>query len=95
MGLTTSGSIGAPPAKTLDDSVRDVQGIVDASKSLRDDVLVLCHGGPSPCPMTHIVCSAVLKGIDGSLPASSMERLPTEVAITAQIREFGKVSLKR
>ncbi len=93
MGLTTSGTIGARSAKTLEDCVGEVQAICEASKSLRSDCLVLCHGGPiaEPCDAQYILdrCPAV----DGFYGASSMERLPTELAITQQVRNF--MTIKR
>ncbi len=88
MGLTTTGSIGAKTAKTLDDCVREVMAIAEAAKAVRDDVLVLCHGGPiaSPEDAQHILGRA--PSLDGFYGASSMERLPTELAITQQVRHF-------
>lgn len=91
MGLTTSGSIGAHSAKSLDDSVRDVQAIADACKSIRSDTIVLCHGGPIAEPEDAAYVLQRTKGVDGFYGASSMERLPTEKAITAQIKRFMEV----
>lgn len=93
MGLTTSGTIGARTAKSLDDSVVAVQAIADAAKSERDDVFVLCHGGPIAMPEDAQYILDRVSACDGFYGASSMERLPTEVAITAQIREFKKLQL--
>ena len=88
MGLTTSGSIGAQTAKSLDDSVRAVAAIADAAKAVRGDVFVLCHGGPIAMPAdAQYVLDRVPK-CDGFYGASSMERLPAEVAITQQTRDF-------
>ena len=87
MGLTTSGKIGAVTTKTLDDSVVDVQNIVNTSKAVRDDVIVLCHGGPIAMPDDAQYILERVKGVDGFYGASSMERLPTEIAITEQIRK--------
>jgi predicted TIM-barrel enzyme len=95
MGLTTSGSIGAHTAKTLDDCVGEVQAIVDACKGARDDVLVLCHGGPIAMPDDARFMLERVRGLDGFYGASSMERLPTEVAITDQIRAFAELRLTR
>ena len=93
MGLTSSGTIGARTIKTLDECVAEVQAIADTVKSLRDDCLVLCHGGPiaNPADAQYILdrCS----GVDGFYGASSMERLPTEIAITQQVREFAGLKL--
>jgi len=88
MGLTTKGTIGASTAKTLDDSVALVQEISDAARSVRSDVIVLCHGGPIAMPEDAQYIFDHVKGIDGFYGASSMERLPTETAITAQIKRF-------
>ncbi|MCE0523206.1 MAG: phosphoenolpyruvate hydrolase family protein [Methylacidiphilales bacterium] len=91
MGLTTSGTIGARTAKTLDESVREVQAIVDASRSIRDDVIVLCHGGPIAMPDDAAYVLQRCRGLHGFYGASSMERLPTEKAITEQIKAFAKI----
>jgi len=77
MGLTTKGTIGASTAKTLDDSVALVQEISDAARSVRSDVIVLCHGGPIAMPEDAQYIFDHVKGIDGFYGASSMERLPT------------------
>jgi len=91
MGLTTSGTIGAQTARTLDDAVVLIHEIVDAAKSERSDVLVLCHGGPIAMPADAQVIFNRLPGIDGFYGASSMERLPTEISITQQIQDFGSL----
>lgn len=88
MGLTTKGSIGAETAKTLDDSAKQVKEIADAAKSARDDVIILCHGGPIAMPEDAQFIFDKVKEVDGFYGASSMERLPTEVAITEQIKKF-------
>lgn len=88
MGLTTNGSIGAKSAKSLQDSVREVQAITDACKTLRDDCLVLCHGGPIATPEDAQYILSQCRNVDGFYGASSMERLPTELAITDQVRQF-------
>jgi predicted TIM-barrel enzyme len=95
MGLTTSGTIGARTARTLDDCVREVTAIVDAGKSIRRDLLVLCHGGPIANPDDAQYLLDRVSGLDGFYGASSMERLPTELAITAQTRTFGALRLRR
>jgi predicted TIM-barrel enzyme len=91
MGLTTSGTIGAKSAKTLDECVGQVQAICDAVKSLRSDCLVLCHGGPIANPSDAQFILSHCRNVDGFYGASSMERLPTEMAITDQVREFMKI----
>ena len=93
MGLTTSGSIGAQTAKSLDQSVVEVRAIAETCKSERADCLVLCHGGPiaNPDDAQYILDRCL--GVDGFYGASSMERLPTEIAITNQVRQFERLRL--
>jgi predicted TIM-barrel enzyme len=93
MGLTTGGSIGAETAMTLDDAVREVQAIADAAKSIRDDVLVICHGGPISMPEDAGYVLRNCRGVDGFYGASSMERLPTETALTSQVKAFCEIEL--
>ena len=93
MGLTTSGTIGSKTAKTLQDCVREVRSIVAACKSVRDDVIVLCHGGPIARPEDAGFILERVAGVGGFYGASSMERLPTEVAITEQVRAFAELKL--
>jgi predicted TIM-barrel enzyme len=93
MGLTTGGTIGASTAKTLVACVDEVQRIVDAARATRDDVLVLCHGGPIATPDDAGFILARCRGIDGFYGASSMERLPVETALTAEVRRFGELRL--
>jgi len=88
MGLTTSGTIGAHSALTLDESVERIQRIRDAAVEVRSDVLVLCHGGPIAEPDDAAYVLERTDGIVGFFGASSMERLPTEVAITETMKRF-------
>jgi len=88
MGLTTGGKIGAASAKTLDESVRLVQGMHDAAKRVNPDILVLCHGGPIAEPDDAAYVLANTDGVVGFFGASSMERLPTEIAMTENMRRF-------
>jgi predicted TIM-barrel enzyme len=88
MGLTTKGSIGARTAKTLDDCVRTIQDIADAARGVREEVIVLCHGGPLSMPEDAAYVLQRTKNVHGFYGASSMERLPVEEAITRQVREF-------
>jgi predicted TIM-barrel enzyme len=92
MGLTTGGSIGADTAKTLDDCVTLATEWAAAARSIRSDVIVLVHGGPvaDPADAGYVLRNAT--GIDGFYGASSMERLPTEIALTARVREFTNLS---
>ncbi len=88
MGLTTKGSIGAESGRNLDDSVRDVQAISDAAHGVRDDVIVLCHGGPIAMPEDAEYVLQRTTKVDGFYGASSMERLPVETALTSQTEAF-------
>ena len=88
MGLTTKGTIGAHTAKTLDQSVELVQAMHDAAKEVNPDVLVLCHGGPIAEPEDAAYVLERTTGVVGFFGASSMERLPTEVAMTENMRRF-------
>jgi predicted TIM-barrel enzyme len=88
MGLTTKGAIGAKTAMDLDEAARRVQAMHDAAKSVRSDVIVLCHGGPIAEPADAEYILSNTRGVAGFFGASSMERLPTEVAITEQVRRF-------
>ena len=88
MGLTTKGSIGAKSALSLDDACARVQALHDAAKRVNPDVLVLCHGGPISEPDDAAYVLKHTRGIVGFFGASSIERLPTEVAITDCVRKF-------
>jgi len=88
MGLTTKGSIGAHTAKTLDQSVELVQAMHDAAKEVNPDILVLCHGGPIAEPEDAAYMLQRTNGVVGFFGASSMERLPTEVAMTENMKRF-------
>jgi predicted TIM-barrel enzyme len=88
MGLTTGGAIGATTAKTLDESVALVQGMRDAAADVNPDVIVLCHGGPIAEPDDAAYVLERTTGVVGFFGASSMERLPTEVAMTENMRRF-------
>ncbi len=91
MGLTTKGTIGAHTAKTLDDCVEEVKAICNACKTIRDDVITLCHGGPIAEPEDAAYILERVPEVDGFYGASSMERLPTEVAMTAQVKRFTEI----
>jgi len=93
MGLTTGGSIGAETARTLDDCVRLSTEWAAAARAVRDDVIVLVHGGPVSMPADAQYVLSNAEGLHGFYGASSMERLPTEIAITAAVREFAELSL--
>ena len=93
LGLTTKGSIGALSAVTIDEGVRMVQEMHDAAKAVNPDILVLCHGGPIAEPDDARYVLERTNGVVGFYGASSMERLPTEVAITENMRRFKAISL--
>ena len=88
MGLTTKGSIGASTALTLEESPEAVQAICDAAKSVNPEIIVLCHGGPISMPEDAEYVLQRTKGVDGFYGASSVERLPSEMAIREQMVRF-------
>jgi predicted TIM-barrel enzyme len=92
MGLTTGGAIGATTAKTLDESVEQVQAMRDAAVEVNPDVIVLCHGGPIAEPDDARYVLERTTGVVGFFGASSMERLPTEVAMTENMKRFKAIS---
>ena len=93
LGLTTAGSIGATVASTLEDSVRKVMEIAEAGRSAREDVIVIAHGGPLDEPDAVGAALRMLPGINGFFGASSIERLPTERAISGQVEAFKNLPL--
>jgi predicted TIM-barrel enzyme len=93
VGLTTKGMIGARTALTLAEAARKVQAMADAAKSVRQEILVLCHGGPIAEPADVSEVLGMTHGIAGFFGASSIERLPTEPAIIAQVRAFTALRL--
>ncbi len=92
MGLTTKGAIGAHTALTLEASVARVQAIRDAAVAVKPDIIVLCHGGPIAEPEDAQYVIDRTRGVAGFFGASSMERLPTEVAITENMRRFKRIA---
>jgi predicted TIM-barrel enzyme len=94
MGLTTGGAIGAETAKTLDECVELIQAMHDAAVAVDADVLVLCHGGPIAEPEDAAYVIERTSGVVGFFGASSMERLPTEVAMTENMRRFKALALE-
>jgi len=88
MGLTTGGAIGADTAKTLEDCVPLIQEMHDVATRVNPEIIVLCHGGPIAEPEDAAYVLAHTQGIVGFFGASSMERLPTEVAMTENMRRF-------
>jgi predicted TIM-barrel enzyme len=93
MGLTTKGAIGAQTALTLEASAARVQAIHDAAKKVREDVMVICHGGPIAEPPDAQYIFEHTKGIVGFFGATSIERLPTEVGIQKQSEAFKALRL--
>jgi predicted TIM-barrel enzyme len=92
MGLTTKGTIGARTALTLEQATARVQALHDAARAVNPDVLVLCHGGPIAEPEDAAYVLAHTRGVVGFFGASSIERLPTEVAITGCVRRFKELT---
>ena len=88
MGLTTKGSIGATTSLTLEQAAPKVQSICDAAKGENAEVIVLCHGGPISMPEDAEYILKNADNVDGFYGASSMERLPTEIAIREQMEKF-------
>ena len=95
MGLTTGGSIGAETARTLDESVELIQAMHDAAVEVAPEVLVLCHGGPISEPDDAAYVLERTQGVVGFFGASSMERLPTEIALTETVKRFKAIPVRR
>ncbi len=95
MGLTTGGVIGAETAKTLDECVELIQAMRDAAVEVSPDVLVLCHGGPIAEPDDAAYVLERTTGVVGFFGASSMERLPTEIAMTENMKRFKSLPIGR
>jgi predicted TIM-barrel enzyme len=93
MGVTTGGTIGATSAKSLYDCVTEVDAIAKAARTVRKDVIVLCHGGPISMPEDARYMLKHAAGLNGFYGASSMERLPAEKAIADQTRSFKAIPL--
>ena len=91
MGVTVGGSVGSSSAKSLDAGVKDIDAIALAAMKVRKDVIVLCHGGPIASPENAGYILKHTKNCHGFFGASSMERLPTEVALTDQTRKFKNI----
>ena len=95
MGLTTGGNIGATTAKSLQDCVTEIDAIAAAARSVREDVIVICHGGPISMPADAAFVLQNCMRCEGFYGASSAERLPTEIAIRDQITQFKNMDVKR
>jgi len=94
VGLTTGGTIGAAAAKSMDQAIDITTRIAEASRKVRKDVLVICHGGPFDEPENVAVAMQRMPGINGFYGATSMERLPVERAIKGQVQKFKEMKLK-
>lgn len=93
VGLTTAGTIGAAVALNLDDAIAMVLEIAEAGRSVREDILVICHGGPFDEPENVGIALEQMPGVAGFFGASSIERLPTERAIRGQVEAFKSLKL--
>ena len=93
VGLTTGGTIGAGFALSLDQAIAKVMIMAEAGWKVRKDLLVICHGGPFDEPEAVGKALAQMPGIAGFFGATSIERLPTERAITAQVKDFKGLKL--
>ena len=94
MGLTTGGTIGSRSGISLDEAVERVQACGDAAREVNPDILCLCHGGPIAEPDDAQYVLERTTGIVGFFGASSMERLPTEVAMTENMRRFKSIPIQ-
>ncbi len=88
MGVTTGGASGAKAAKSREQCADEIAAIADAARGVRNDVIVICHGGPIAMPDDARFILDRVKGCHGFYGASSMERLPVEVAIRKQVEDF-------
>ena len=95
MGLTTAGMIGAQTALTIEECKVKIAELRDAARAENPDVIVICHGGPIYGPDEAAEIIGSVPGIQGFLGASSMERLPTEVAMVEHMRSFTRIPLAR
>jgi predicted TIM-barrel enzyme len=93
MGCTTKGSIGVSTAKSLEQCAEEIQAIHDAAKGVRGDVIVICHGGTISEPDDAQYILDHTQGVAGFFGASSLERIPTERAITQQAQAFKAMSV--
>ncbi|YBV94621.1 phosphoenolpyruvate hydrolase family protein (plasmid) [Phyllobacteriaceae bacterium JZ32] len=94
MGVTTGGTIGASSAKSLDRCVTEIDAIAAGARAVREDIIVLCHGGPISMPDDARHVLERCNGIHGFFGASSMERLPAEAAIREQTAAFKALPLR-
>jgi predicted TIM-barrel enzyme len=93
VGLTTGGTIGAGVALSVDEAIGKVMEMAEAGRKVRKDLIVICHGGPFDEPEAVGKALIRMPGIAGFFGATSIERLPTERAITGQVRDFKGIKL--
>jgi predicted TIM-barrel enzyme len=93
VGLTTGGTIGAAVATGMDKAINITLRIAEASRKIRKDILVICHGGPFDEPENVAEAMKRMPGINGFYGATSMERLPVERAIKAQVEKFTQMKI--
>ena len=91
MGVTVGGAVGAASAKSLDLCVTEIDAIAEAAMGVRKDIIVLCHGGPIALPADAQYVLKHCRNCHGFYGASSMERLPVEIAIAEQTRSFKSI----
>jgi predicted TIM-barrel enzyme len=94
MGLTTAGMTGARTAMTLDEAIKTIDQLGKAGQETNPDVIVICHGGPISGPVDVARVLAESRLAQGFLGASSMERLPTEVAMVEHMSTFTRLPLR-
>jgi len=92
LGLTMGGSIGADTALKLPDCIAPIKAWAEAARKVNPEVIVLCHGGPIATPEDAKFILSKCPQCDGFYGASSMERLPTEVALTETTRRFVSIT---
>ena len=95
MGLTTGGSIGAETVLSLKDCVPIIDEWAEVARSIRDDIIILCHGGPIAMPNDASFILNNCQNIQGFYGASSMERLPVEQALMAQTQKFKAITFNK
>ena len=94
VGTTVAGTIGAKDAMALDEAVAAVSAMHDAVRTIDRDRLVICHGGPIASPADAQYVLSHVRGLAGFYGASSMERLPVEIAITETARQFKALKIQ-
>jgi predicted TIM-barrel enzyme len=95
IGLTSAGDIGAQSAMSMDEAATRVRLIQEAATAVQPETLVICHGGPIATPEDAAEIFRRVPGVDGFLGASSMERIPAEIALTETMQRFTALELNR